>query len=227
MEWPDLLAEIRWEQGEHVSIVGPTGYGKTTIEKALIKLRSAVVVIGTKPRAPHGDPNLAGLIKSDGFVRIKTWPPPRPPYMMPKVLLWPDWKGSADTAANAELFREAFADIFAVGKWCVCADELAFLVRRFGLKTELEDMWGQGRSLKISLLGCTQRPAWVPLEMYSMATHLFLFACNDDRDLARIQGIGGVDPATIRRIVRRLRKYEFLYVNTATKRLVLSRTPAP
>lgn len=227
MEWEELRPTIRWAQGEHVSIVGPTGYGKTTIEKAMLGLRDYVVVIGTKPRAPHGDPNLAGLIKEQGFARIKKWPPPLPPALMPKVILWPDYNTPDDLTDNVPVYREAMQHIFAKGGWCVAADELAFMVRRLGLRTELEDMWQQGRGIGISLLGCTQRPAWVPLEMYSMATHLFLFACNDDADLKRIQGIGGVDPATIRRIVRGLNKYEFLYVNTATKRLVLSRTPAP
>ena len=83
----------------------------------------------------------------------------------------------------------------------------------------------QGRALDLSLVAGTQRPAWVPLEMYSQATHVFFWRTSDRRDLDRIGGLGAHDPQTIRAVVRNLRKHEALYVNTRTGALV--RTTAP
>jgi hypothetical protein len=116
----------------------------------------------------------------------------------------------------------ALDGIFTTGQWCVFVDELFYLTNMLKLEKTMRLLWQQGRSLGISVLGLTQRPAWVPLEMYSQATHVFFFRHNDRRDLDRIGGLGEADPAIIRALVRRLGKHEFLYLNTRTGELVRS-----
>lgn len=222
--WEELAAPggIRWEQGEHVTIVGPTGYGKTTIELLLLPRRRSTVFLATKPR----DPLLDKLIRQ-GWHKAKAWPPPHPPELLPKVVLWPAWRGPQDTAEVAETFWEALQAIFVEGSWCVAADELALLCRRYGLADAFKDLWQQGRSLDLSLLCCVQRPAWVPIDAYTECTHLFIFKQTEAEALKRISGLGGMDPQRVRQIVRRLRKYEFVYINKATEQLVVSRTIPP
>ena len=231
--WETFLPRMQWRQGEHVSLIGPTGYGKTTVALDLLRERTYQTICATKPR----DAVLQALVRSGEYQRIKSWPPPGPPtvrtatgYVPTKwshLVLWPEWKGSADTAKMGETFWEALAGIFAEGKWCVYVDELAYMVRRLGLATDLQDFWQQGRSLGLSLVGATQRPAWVPLDLYSQADHLVLYTCTDETDLRRVQGLAGIDPATIRRLLRSLRKYEFVYVNKATEQVVVSKSPPP
>jgi energy-coupling factor transporter ATP-binding protein EcfA2 len=223
VEFADLLPAMSWRQGEHVSIIGPTGYGKTTIAQALLELRTYVAVIATKPV----DSTLSKMEKEGGYQRIKEWPPKYPPQLMPKVLLWPKFHGSADIAEQSAVIGDALLDIFAKGRWCIYVDELIYLCKMLGLRLDLELIWQQGRELKISLVGCTQRPAWVPLELYSQATHLFMFRSTDDRDLQRLGGIGGLDPATNRRTLRNLRKYEALYINTASETVLVTKSPSP
>lgn len=232
--WETFRHELfQWRQGEHVSLVGPTGYGKTTVALDLIEERAFRVILATKPR----DAVLQQLVASGEYQRIYSWPPPGPPTVMhlgrpvptkwSRVILWPKWKGAADTAKMGETFWQALAGIFAEGKWCVDVDELAYMVRRLGLSTDLQDFWQQGRSLGLSLVGATQRPAWVPLDLYSQADHLVLYKCTDETDLRRVQGLAGIDPQTIRRSLRSLRKYEFVYVNKATEQVVVSKSPPP
>ena len=221
MDWPTFRSQIRWRQGEHVSLIGPTGYGKTTTALSLLELRDYVVILATKPR----DAVLDRLVRSGQYSRIESWPPPMEPSLMPRVILWPRWKGQADTGKMADTFWEALGGIFAEGRWAVYADELAYICRRLGLANDLQDFWQQGRSLKLSMLGATQRPAHVPLDLYTEAQHLFLFRQVEANDLKRVQGLAGIDPAGIRDRVRRLGKYEFLYIDKTTERLVLSQSP--
>lgn len=225
--WPDFLTEMKagrnsFRQGEHFSIVGPTGQGKTTLALEVIKLRGHVLAVATKPR----DVTLDKLIKAKGpahFERIKLWPPPSPPDLMPRVVLWPPYRSSKDVAGQAHVIGHALDSAFSEGNWCIFVDELSYLVRQLHLGTLMTLLWQQARSVGVSIVGLTQRPAWVPLEMYSQATHVAFFKHNDRRDLDRIGGLGDADPAKLRQIIRGLRKYEFLYLNTRTGEMMRSK----
>ena len=222
--WPQFLDGLTWRQGEPVSLVGPTGSGKTTLVLGLLPKREYVTVLGTKPK----DPTLDRLERSDGYERIRTWGDRRPLSDLDRgrrQVLWPEYREMVDVAKHPHVFREAIHGMFAQGSWCIVADETFWLVETLGLGPELKQVWMQGRSLGLSLVAGTQRPAWVPLEMYSQATHVFFWRTSDARDLDRIGGLGAHDPKTIRAVVRNLRKHEALYVNTRTGELARTRAP--
>lgn len=220
VNWPRFLELFAWTQGEHVTIIGPTGSGKSWLATLLLGIRSHVVVFGTKPR----DETLETLERR-GFRRITTWPPPA---LRTHVLLWPRFRKVSDEAEQRDTFRHALEEIFATGRWCVYADELPYLVGRLRLADLLELLWLQGRALRVSLVAAAQRPAWLPLAAYSQATHLFLYRPNEERDLKRLAEIGGaVDTTALRELVRRLPPHAFAYVNTRTGRVLVSRAPDP
>lgn len=218
VKWPDFETRFRWEQGEHVSAIGPTGTGKTTLLVRLSERRKYVCMLGSKPK----DRLLSGL-ERDGWRRTKTWPPAWPTLGRQRVLLWPEWRSLLDVGPNAQTYAEALEQMFLAGGWCIAADELAFLCEDLKLTAPLRRIWTQGRSMEVSLLGATQRPAWVPRHLYSAATHVFLWRTRDQDDLRSIGGLGGIDPKLVRRIVAGLPRHAFLYANTRTDDLVISR----
>lgn len=228
--WRAFLPAFRWRQGEHVSIIGPTGSGKSVLTQQLLPMRSAVCVLGTKP----ADRTLDRLISHQGYTRVTSWPPALPWHRKPasaewwrRVVLWPPYRGTSDRAVQARVFAEALGDMFAAGRWCVNVDEAYYLCRTLGLTHWLEDYWTQGRSSGLSLIAATQRPAWVPLFMYDQATHLFFFSDNDETNLRRVGGLGGLSASRVRATVAALPAHACLYVNTRTKSLAVTRVEQP
>lgn len=250
VSWSTFLDRFDWQQGEHVTLVGPTGGGKTSTAIELLPLRDYVLTFATKPV----DATLDRLVAS-GYKQVTDWPPGPPldyvppgsdvepvepphwyfrpigdsaplveqqlvetPPVAPRVVLWPPFRRIADVDRQREVFYRAIDDVFASGGWCLFIDELYYMASPefANLGDELRMIWQQGRSIGISLVTATQRPAWVPLEAYSMATHVFFWRTSDKRDLDRIAGLGAHDSAMIRDTVRDLRQYEVLYVNTRT-----------
>ena len=220
--WDDFLAGFKWQQGEHVSMVGPTGTGKTTLGMELLPKRTFVVVIGTKPR----DATLTGL-KKKGFKIIRSFPEHIDAETKPKLILWPKFEKPSDIRKQARVVGKAMALMFAQGGWTVFVDEIRYVSETLKLKAMLELYWQQGRSIKLSLMGGTQRPAFVPLMMYDQATHLFFWRDNDKRNLEVIGGLGALDAAEIREAVANLAPHVTLYVNTRTGEMIETKVVLP
>lgn len=223
VEWDDFFRyEFDWRQGQHVAAIGPTGSGKTTLAMAVLEKRRNLVVLATKPR----DETLEALEKSDKFLRMKEWKS-LSPVLYPKRILWPDAKDLYSARTQQKEFRNALKKIYREGYWCVYIDELWFIIHHLKLELEVRTFLQQARSNKISLFVCTQRPAFVPLEVYDQSTHLFFWKDNDKRNLDRISGIAWLNSAMIRSVVARLEKHEVLYINTETGFMCRTMAPPP
>lgn len=221
--WERFLPRLRWSQGEHVTLLGPTGTGKTTLALDLLDERKWVVVFGTKPR----DRTLDKLVSDRGYHVIREWPPPPAPHG-DRVILWPDMRDMAGIYQQQEQFAEAMGSIYRRGAWCVYLDELRYLTETLKLAAYAEMLWQQGRSLGVSVVAGTQRPARVPLTAYDQATHLFLWRDSDKRNLDRLADLSGdLDRDLIRRVVLGLEDHECCYVNTRTGEIAITKAPAP
>ena len=239
--WADFMAQLRWSQGEHVTIIGPTGTGKTTLMRALMQKRiqagGAIVVLATKPR----DTALSSWARQDELTIVRDWPPRAPQRWRPpldhitpqgrtldwehRVMVWPQADPGRYAETLSAVHRRALVDMFVRGDYCIAAEELHYLCAELGLEKELNTIWTQGRSNGLSLIGGTQRPVNIPLYAYSSASHLFFFGDNDERNLARIQGLGGMAAENIRRQVGTLPKHDVLYVGTRDRVTVRTRVP--
>lgn len=222
VSWEEFLRHFRWEQGEHISAIGPTGSGKTTLIRQLLARRDYVAALATKP----ADSTMSGLVRKEKFRLIRSWDE-KPPVVGrgQKVVLWPKFQRPEDQINQQYQIDRALREMFVSGGWCVFADELFYLCKTLRLTSLLETYWTQGRSLGLSLVGGTQRPAHVPLFAYDQATHLFFWRDNDETNLRRIAGLGGMSAKEIRSAVTGLPKHHALYVNTRDGEIMVTQAP--
>jgi len=218
--WDVFLAEkFRWRQGEHVALIGPTGQGKTTLQTSLLPLHPYVVVFATKPR----DESMQRLIRT-GYYPIKRWQQ-MDPGTYPRRVLWPD-AGQLESVANQKvIFHDAFKKIYREGGWTIAIDELWYICNMLKLDLDVKLYLLQARALGISMLAATQRPAWVPVEVYDQSTHLFFWRDNDENNLKRISGISFRSADLIRSVVADLERFQVLYINTRTGEMYRTRAP--
>lgn len=216
--WHDFLAGFRWEQGDHVALVGPTKSGKTTLARAILPARSHVAVLATKPQ----DDTLTRWFRDDGFTVVRDW---RPSKVTPlrKVALWPRYTGPSSAPAQAVVLRQALESIFQAGRWCVYLDELRVLARRYRLGQFVEDLYTQGRSSKITTVGATQRPRHVPREAWTEASHVFVAGFHDLDDLRAMGGFGIFDAREVRGVVTNLSLHEFAHFDMAKRQILVTK----
>lgn len=220
VQWEDFVARVfDWRQGEHTTIIGPTGQGKTTLALNLLPLRRFMVVFSTKPR----DDVMANLERR-GYVILSEWKN-LVPTVYPRRVIWPKATGLYDASEQREKFRKAMEAIYHEGGWGLYLDELWFMSKQLKLDHEVKTYLLQARSLGISLLMASQRPSWIPLEAFDQSTHLFFYRDNDERNLDRISGIGFLSADLIRREVSQLAQYETLYVNTRNGLMATTQAP--
>lgn len=215
MRWGNFMRNFDFRQGEHVTLVGTTNSGKTTLARELLPLRDFVVVLATKPR----DTSLYDPLVKVGYEVESEFDPSGDTAR--KVIFRPPLDAPTDEAIEeqSDAFRDALIHIFRSGGWCVYADEVRYLTDNLHLKREFETLWLQGRSLGVSLVVGTQRPVSIPLLAFDSATHLFLWRNTDYRNINRMAEFTGIDEDIVREVIPRLPHHEVLYVNTRTGQL--------
>lgn len=215
--WDEFIETVDWEQGEHASLISPTGGGKSTLSRALCWRRDWVVQFCTK----KSDSTYQDSI-TQGYRRIKTWPPPKPhfyngvpdtPYG--RFLLWPEYKKLNDIPAAAPLFRKTLGNIFIDEGWTIVLDDLFYLSQKLKLANEISAINYQVRSMGVTLIAAMQRPKKVPLECWDQCSHAFLSRIGNYDDLMTIKGLSQVDGNTLRNWMQELRAYEWLYLPVA------------
>lgn len=214
--WHQFERELDWRQGEHVSLIGPTQCGKSTLAARLLSRRTYRAVIATKPKDP-----IYEQFARDGYRRVKRWSRVRPRERA--VILRPEIRDYDDTLDLPRIIGDALHSLYAQGGYCVYVDEARFVCHMLKLTREMQMLWQQGSTLNVSLVATTQRPAHMPLEMYDQPDHLFFWRDTDRVNLTRIGGLAGdIDKVEVKRAVANLPEHKFLYVNTRDGRMLVS-----
>lgn len=207
-----------YRDGEHVSIIEPTGGGKSYLLRQLLNatrqqrphLRQLILM--PKPRSDTTAQTAAAL----NLGVTPSWPPVTWPWQRKRDgwVMWPPHQ-HGDVKANreqlAEKFKAAIADMYWSGDSITVADDVYVLAVLLGLNPDLENHWTAGREAGAGLWSANQKPSGtqgggsVSTFSYNAPTHLFLGRDRDERNMRRFAEIGGIDPAEVRSIVRELR----------------------
>jgi hypothetical protein len=222
VRWDRFMAQFVWKQGEHLTTIGPTGSGKTVLNRELLKRRDYVVVLGVKNR----DPELYAPFQRMGYKLEHSFDPQPPADAEEALVLFvprTEKHGAEGRAVKARRFRQVLNDIYDIGDWCVYADDIQYLTDQLRLGDEFEELWMLGRSEKVTVAASSQEPVNIPVMAYGQATHLFLFKNPDDRRAQRMGELAGVNRDIVRDVVLALPDHEFLYVNKSSGQMLRSK----
>lgn len=200
--------------GEHVTIVAPTGWGKTHLALQLLLPECTPQAPGVVLQMKARDSTVAAFRKGAGFKIIRDWPPPPYPrpagwVLAPRVKFDPD----IDQPLQYDVFRRAMVGAMKRGKGIkVFADESADL-QDIGLGKVMNHFLRQARSLQAGFWSATQRPYNAPMLSYGQATHLFIGNDSDKNSRKRLAEIGGfADTKMIEAVSLELPQHHFLYI---------------
>jgi energy-coupling factor transporter ATP-binding protein EcfA2 len=207
------------KQGEHVSLVGATGSGKSVCGLELCKIigkrrakdgrPARVTVLVDKPR----DDTVMRLHTKDKWPIIKKWPPS---YGQEHCIVWPKTTTpSKAVQTHRAVFLPLLEQIYHEGGQTVYIDEAAYFEDTppsgLGMRGTMSQFWRAARSNRVSMVSATQRPTHVSRLMWSEPSWLFIFKVEDDDDLKRVAQLSG-DKQSVWRIVPKLGGHEFLCV---------------
>lgn len=222
LSWDSAIERMDWRPGEHVTLIGPTGRGKTEALVKLMEHRKWCVFLSTKRIDSTQD-----RLTAHGFRTIKEAASLNPE-VASRYIFRPPFPRGANAARIKDEHREAFGDALIRLReqtgWTIGLDEARYVAHTLGLTDELELLWLQGRSEGTTVVANTQRPRFIPLEAYSQATHLFMWSSPDLSDVSRIGELASFNRERVLANLVRMPKHDILYVNTVTGDMFITNT---
>lgn len=210
VDWDEFTRRFRWEQGEHLAAIAPTGGGKTTVFSELMPYRRYSIMLGTKP----DDDLYRQIIRRHGFRRVETLAEARS--YDERILVWPQQqKLIKDTVLRQQAaFKETLNAIAVQKAWTVWVDEAKYISEYLHLRGELTYMLEQMRSVKSTIICGAQRPVSLPTATLANSTHVFLAKSNRREDAKILADVGGIDSRLVAETAKELERFEFIYIHT-------------
>lgn len=216
-----LSSYFRYEPGEHLLIVEPTGGGKTHLAYQLMGEAMAqhpdLSVLSVMPKP--ADPSTVQWAQALNLRETPSWPPRRKLFAGKPAghVLWPPHRMDLPPAQRREqighVLRAGIDTQYRRGRSITFVDDAHSAAVFMGLNEHLEELLVNGRAGGAAAWLALQKPSGsqatgsVSSFAYSSASHIFLGRDNDQRNIRRFGEIGGFDPGEIESIVRGLRLY--------------------
>jgi hypothetical protein len=215
-EFLDMFAE-QYESGQHVSLIGPTQRGKTTLTHQMLAQTASperkVHMMAGKP--PHRDPVMNKAAERLNLRLVHSWPPPYDlrdgmlkkynGYVVRPKQGMTDLK--ADNANLQQNFRATMLHCYGTDPKhpvILVVDECDLVQNKLGLKEELEAPLMRGAP-DCSVWCLIQRGFYMSQYCYNSQEWLLLYFDPDERNQKRYGEIGGVDPRWIAHTVSNLK----------------------
>lgn len=169
MSWSHFMAWFReeWEPGMHISLIGPTGEGKTTFAVGILDQRKWVLALDPK--------GMDDTLAASGYTRITTWPLERTRQgrqirediaagKPARIIVGGPARTRDQMLSLIELMHEAIEGVRAEGGWTIYVDEFQILAdkRMFGVDKQIEELLIAARTRGTSVLTAYQAPRNVP-----------------------------------------------------------------
>lgn len=205
-----------WEPGQHVSLIAPTGAGKTTFANGILGLRKYVLALDAK----GGDSTLEGF----GFPRLNKWPGVKPMASSvtdndknnkpSRYIVGGKSRTMEELDSLAKTLHATLNDVYEMGGWTVYADELMILTdnRQFDLRKEVDRLLIAARDLGVSFVGSFQAPTWVTPMAGKQSTWVAVSYTRDTDVVNRLAEILGRPKPEIRGAIKGLEQYSWLVV---------------
>lgn len=211
-----------WAQGEHVTIMGRTGRGKTLLARDLLACRGYVCALAIK----RADDTLSTFPKAGYRLLVnKRWPPS---YGTNRVLYWAKPKSLEDTPAQQKVLKRIFDDAYINGGWTLFHDDVAYIANALGFRKTLAILINQARSNHSSQVCAMTQPSSVaqaiPSELWRQTRfHLALYY-RTGRDLDAISDMVGYKLVQVKQWMAQLRPYDFLCFDDLNDQVFLVRS---
>lgn len=220
-----------YDPGQHVTMLGPTQRGKTTLCFQLldevITPEHRALLLASKP--PGRDKKMEKAHKELRLRRIHEYPPMWSPldrnkrgYVLAPTQSMTDFKADNEHVRNE--FRKGIIANYSSKKPVITvADEGYHLQNKYRLKEEIEQPLISGAPINACWI-LLQRGRFSTYLAYDAADHVFIGQDPDASNQKRYGEIGGIDPFTVAMIVSQLKTKrekggrnisEFLYINRA------------
>ncbi len=210
VDWDAFKRGWRWNRGEHVTIVGPTGAGKTWLMTAILDRHPDVVALNLKPN----DETLMERLPPSRWTYVPHWPPPQVYQDRPNwVVLKPKQRKLGENMAHqTRIVRYLFQRIYdgppgakeqERGGWTIAIPDLSIILDdlKDGAKDangkpkqtpaeQLRTIYKHGRGMRISLVIDGQTTAHLERLALDQPSHFFFFRPRDRDRAERMAEIG-------------------------------------
>ncbi len=216
LDWGDFAEWFgpTWQPGEHVSIVTPTGGGKTTLAVGLLELRRYVGVLSPK--------GLDSTLRALRLRRLMDWPGDR---KMDSILDEDERQGrvsrylfgqtvetyEADWPKLLPVYRRALQGMFRMQGWTAYMDDLKLLCD-MGLGPDATAWLISARSRGLTFVSAFQFPRRVIRTALDEPMWIFASQTRDATVIDRTAEVLGRPKAEVRGLLERTERYSWLCV---------------